>query len=857
MKLPKAYEPSHYESDIYALWEKAGAFVPKDDKSATPYSMVMPPPNANAGLHVGHASFMYADILARYHRLIGDSVLYLPGADHAGFETWVVYEKRLNEQGKTRFDFSREELYEQVWNFVEQNKTTFDSQFRMLGLSTDWNRFTFTLDDKVVNTAYRVFKKLWDDGLVYRGERIVNYCTHHGTSFSDIEVVYEEEKDKLYFTAYPLADGSGEVVVASSRPETKVGQSALMVNPNDKRYKHLIGAIVNQPLVPDVPIKIIADEYVDPEFGTGVVTVTPGHDPNDFEIARKHNLPVIELITHEGKMSDNVPSEFRGMTVMEARKAVAAALDKAGYLRKVEDYTHKVGKCYKCGTVIEPLVGEQWFVKMRPLADAAEKAIKDSKIAFYPKSKSHVLLNYLRDIRDWNISRQIAWGIPIPAFQNVDNPDDWIFDERVTEQTVTVENKTYRRDPDVFDTWFSSGQWPYVTLGYPDSDDFKRYYPNSVMETGTDLLYQWVARMIMLGIYVTGEIPFETVYMHGMIVDEKGQKMSKSKGNVVDVMQAISTYGADAVRMGLALGHTAGSNQPFGAPKFIAARNFANKLWNVSRYVEDKVGDNKINATPEAKSSADNWILSKLQQYSDLIASCLNNYRIGEAYDHLYHFIWDDFADWYIEGSKTELNLPLLLFVLESTLKIAHPFAPFVTEAIWQTLHSDDDSMLITSDWPKVPKADNNRAKEFEEVKTIVTEVRYIVTALQAQQLSLYFTDAPFIEENAELIKKLARLARVARVESGKGMHLTTTKQDAWLDIDISSAQGYIDKLTADRTARENSIARLTARLANKAYTENAPKEVVAETRHQLAEEKTLLTKLENELAQFRAAFGA
>lgn len=857
MKLPKAYEPNRYESDIYALWERAGAFVPKEDKSAKPYSMVMPPPNANAGLHVGHASFMYADILARYHRLVGDSVLYLPGADHAGFETWVVYEKKLNQEGKTRFDFSREELYQQVWDFVQQNKTTFDSQFRMLGLSTDWNRFTFTLDDKVVSTAYRVFKKLWDDGLVYRGERIVNYCTHHGTSFSDIEVVYEEEKGKLYYTAYPLADGSGEVVVASSRPETKVGQSALMVNPNDKRYKHLIGAIVNQPLVPDVPIKIIADDYVDPDFGTGVVTVTPGHDPNDFEIARKHDLPIIELITHEGLMSQNVPERFRGMTVMEARKAVAEALDEAGYLRKVEDYTHKVGKCYKCGTVIEPLVGEQWFVRMRPLADAAEKAIRAGKITFYPKTKASVLLNYLKDIRDWNISRQIAWGIPIPAFQNIDNPDDWIFDERVDEQLITVGNKTYRRDPDVFDTWFSSGQWPYVTLGWPDNDDFTRYYPNSVMETGTDLLYQWVARMIMLGLYVTGKEPFETVYMHGMIVDEKGQKMSKSKGNVVDVMEAINTYGADAVRMGLTLGHTAGSNQPFGAPKFVAARNFANKLWNIARYVEDKMGDEALTSRVEPNTAADHWVLSKLQQNADLISEHLNAYRIGEAYDALYHFVWDDVADWYIEGSKTNLNLPLLSFVLESILTIAHPFAPFVTEAIWQTLHSDDDTMLITGSWPQVPKADQKRAAEFEEIKTIVTEVRYIVTALQAQQPSLYFSDAPFIAENAELIRKLAKLARVAEVESGKGMHLTTTKHDAWLDIDISSAQGYIDKLTDDRTSREASISRLTARLANKAYTENAPKEIVAQTRQQLAEEKTLLEKLEKELSQFRSAFGA
>ncbi len=853
MNLPKTYEPAKYESDIYALWEQSGAFQPSDNRGAKPFSTIMPPPNANAGLHVGHATFMYPDIIARYRRLKGDSVLYLPGADHAGFETWVVYEKKLAAEGKTRFDFSREELYRQVWQFVQANKATFDSQFRMLGLSTDWTRFTFTLDDKVVKTAYSVFKRLWDDKLIYRGERIVNYCTFHGTSFSDIEVVYKEEVGKLYYTAFPLTDGSGELVVASVRPETKVGQAALMVNPNDERYKQYIGKEVNQPLVPNTPIKVIADDYVDPAFGTGVVTVTPGHDPNDFEIAKKNGLPIIELITYEGKMSDNVPEQFRGLTVLEARKAVADELEKGGFIRKVEDYTHKVGKCYKCGTDIEPLIRDQWFVSMKPLAEKAIKALDDGEITFYPATKKKAALNYLKGIKDWNISRQIAWGIPIPAYQNVEDPKDWIFNEDVSVETIEVDGKTYKRDPDVFDTWFSSGQWPYVTTGYPDGNDFEKFYPNTLMEVGTDLLYQWVSRMIMLGLYTTKQVPFKTVYMHGMVVDSKGQKMSKSKGNVVDIMGALQTYGSDGVRMGLCLGSTAGSNQPFADSKMLAGRNFANKLWNMARFVEDKLGDSKVEA-PEPQTIADHWVLSKLQHSERMISSALDSYKIGEAYDVLYHLVWDDIADWYLEASKVTTSPGVLKFVLESILKMAHPFAPFVTETIWQTIHGNDKSnLLISSEWPKVDqKVDNEAVEQFELLRGVVSEVRFITTALQVSKPSLYFRDAPFLTANAELVIKLGRLTKVQEVEDGKGMHLTQTPLDAWLDISNQSAHSYLRKLDDSKDEKTASIARLEARLNNKSYVKNAPAEVVDETKLQLESEKALLDKLKTEIATFQ-----
>ncbi|MBI3624371.1 valine--tRNA ligase [Candidatus Saccharibacteria bacterium] len=534
MKLPKTYEPDQYESDIYALWEKAEAFKPEDRGGKGRYSIVMPPPNANSNLHMGQElTFVLEDIVTRYQRMTGKATLLLPGADHAGFETWVVYERQLNRQGKTRFDYTREQLYQQVWDFVEANKSNFEVQLRAMGVSCDWSRFTFTLDGKVVKTAYRTFKKMWDEGLIYRGERIVNFCTFHGTSFSDIEVVHQEEKTKLWYIAYPLADGSGEVVIATTRPETKVGQAALMVNPKDKRYKHLIGKVVNQPLVPDVPIKIIGDEHVDAKFGTGVVTVTPGHDPNDFEVAVRHNLPIIELITHEGKLSRHVPAQFQGLTVLEARREVVKELEELGFIRKVEDYTHTIGKCYKCGTIIEPLIRDQWFVAMQPLAKPAIDSLRAGKITFYPKAKLEQCIAYLENIRDWNISRQIAWGIPIPAFQNIEQPDDWIYDERVNQATIKLKGKTYRRDPDVFDTWFSSGQWPFVTLDYPDGEDFKDFYPLNLMETGGEILYQWVCRMIMLGLYVTGQVPFQEVYVHGYVMAEDGSKMSKSTGNVV------------------------------------------------------------------------------------------------------------------------------------------------------------------------------------------------------------------------------------------------------------------------------------------------------------------------------------
>ena len=849
MKLPKVYEPSQYESDIYALWEKSQAFAPTGNGKG--YSIVVPPPNANGDLHLGHAlTLALQDVAVRYHRLKGDRTLFLPGADHAGFETWVVYERKLAQEGKSRFDLSREQLYEGVWNFVAQNRENFEGQFRRLGASVDWSHYTFTLDPKIVRRANATFKKMWDEGLIYRGERLVNFCTYHGTAFADIEVEYKEENGHLWYIRYPLTDGSGEVVVATTRPETMLGDTAVAVHPEDDRYKQFIGKTVKLPLT-HREIPILADEFVDRNFGTGAVKVTPAHDPNDFEVGKRHDLPFITVISHEGKITHDMPEAYHGLDVMAAREQVIHDLEEQGYLVKTEDHPHSVGHCYKCGTVIQPLLREQWFVDMQPLAQPAIEALKAGKVTFYPEGRKTQLLTYLENLNDWNISRQIAWGIPIPAFQNVDDPEDWLYDERTDQEVITVGDKTYRRDPDVFDTWFSSSSWPYATIDYPDGQDFKDFYPLSLMETGFDILMPWVSRMLMLGLYVTGEIPFKAVYLHGLILDEHGQKMSKSKGNVINPMQVIDEYGSDALRMGIISGRSAGDNQPFSTPKVIGARNFCNKLWNIARYIEGIIGDTYQPGEPKPRSAADHWILTKVQQSQEGIATHLENYRFSEAYETLYHFIWDDFADWYLEASKAEPNLPLLAYLLEARLILTHPCAPFLTETIWQTLGWEADSILAQRRWPSAPKADDAQAVQFDEIKAIVSEARFIIRALAASNVTLYYTTAPFLTDNAAIIKRLANLKDVSEVRDGTGINLVTTRHHAWLDIDQAAAQGYLKELEAKQQTQTDLIAQLEGRLQNKSYTERAPHQVVQQTREQLDEAKQLFANLQAEHERF------
>ena len=847
MKFAKNYEPNLYEDDIYALWEKSGAFTPTG-KGDT-YSIVMPPPNANANPHIGYAlTAALEDIAIRYQRLQGKRALLVPGADHAGFETQVVYEKHLAKEGKSRFDFTREELYANIWDFVAANRTNLETQIRRFGVSCDWNTFTFTLDEQVVQRAYKTFKKLWDDGLVYRGERLVNYCTFHGTAFADVEVEHKEEQGSLWEIRYPLSDGSGELVVATTRPETLFGDVAVAVHPEDERYQGFVGKTVRLPLTErDIPV--IADAFVDRNFGTGAVKITPAHDPNDYEVGERHDLPKITVIDHEGKLVD-VPEEFRGLDVKAGRKATVKALEEQGLLVSVTPHTHNVGHCYKCGTVIQPLLREQWFIDMQPLAQPALDKLRAGKITFYPDSKREQLIGYLENLRDWNISRQIAWGIPIPAFRNIDEEDDWIYDERVDQEFIEVDGKTYRRDPDVFDTWFSSSSWPYATLDYPENDELKDFYPLSLMETGGEILYPWVSRMIMLGLYVTGKVPFESVYIHGYVMAEDGSKMSKSVGNVVDPAPVIDQYGSDALRMGIIAGRSPAVNRGYDVRRVEEARNFANKLWNVSRFIAETVGDDPALGEAKPQTAADHWVLSKLQHFTDVIAADLEAYRFSEAYERLYHFVWDDVADWYIEASKVAPNKALLAYVLESVLTLAHPFAPFVTETIWQALNWRN-TLLINHHWPKPPKFQKAEAEAFEELQAIVTETRYIITALRASDVTLYYTDAPFISDNADLLRRLARLSRVTQVSDGDGIHLTSTKSRCWLDIDTLSAQAYTAELAGKITAQEKAIAGLETRLANKAYTDKAPRSIVEQTKQQLAEANTALETLQREHERF------
>jgi valyl-tRNA synthetase len=844
VKLSKAYEPKDYEPEIYALWEASGAFAPSGQ--GEPYSIVMPPPNANGNLHVGHAYMIpIEDILARYHRMRGYDTVWIPGADHAGFETWVVFEKTLEREGKSRFDFSRDELYQMTWDFVAQNRHNMELQLRALGASCDWGALVFTLDPKVISTVYQTFKKLWDDGLVYRGERIVNYCTVHQTSFADIEIVFKEENSHLWQIAYPLSDGKGEIVVATTRPETMLGDVAVAVHPDDKRYAKLVGKTVKLPLT-DREIPIIADEAVEQEFGTGAVKVTPAHDPLDFEIGQRHQLENITIIDRDGLITDAAPAKYRGLTIDISREDVIKDLQQQGYLRKTEHYKHQVPHCYKCDSVIQPLLMKQWFLNVKPLAERAKQAIRDHQIKFVPEQKGRELVRYYDELRDWNISRQIPWGIPIPAFQNVDNPDDWIFDTRVDQAEITVDGKTYRRDEDTFDTWFSSGQWPIITTDYLTQGELARFYPTSVMETGVDILRPWVSRMVMFGLYITDKVPFRDVFFHGLVLDEHGVKMSKSKGNVINPMGIIDEYGSDALRIGIVMNRSAGQAQAFSIASVVAGRNFCNKLWNIARFIESKEGSTD-SETAGANNLADHWILRQLDNARKTVDKHIKNYRFAEAVETIYHTVWDDLADWFIEASKTNARPEFLRHVLDITLRLTHSFAPFVTETIWTTLH-DDNTLVISQQWPTALSYNKSKAAEFDQIKELVSNIRLVTTELPAGKYDLTYEHEPLINDNSDLIAALTGLKSVRPTKRGRGMRLATINHTAWLDIDEQLLYEHQTRLETRLAAVREEIANLEKRLASGGYVAQAPKHLVEETKRQLDEKRAIETRLMIEL---------
>jgi len=845
MQLAKQYTPNDYEPNVYAMWEASGALAPTG--IGKPYSVIMPPPNANGNLHIGHALDMnLKDILVRYHRMKGDDAVFIPGADHAGFETWVVYEKELEKQGKSRFDFSREQLYSQVWNFVQEKRGNMELQLRALGVSASWQHQVFTLDDKVIKTVYDTFKKLWDDDLIYRGEKIVNYCTKHQTSFADIEVEHKNEKGKLWHIAYPTLDKIGEIVVATTRPETMLGDVAVAVHPDDERYKHLIGTRILLPIT-NQEIPIIADEYVDMTYGTGAVKITPAHDPNDFDMAERHHLPLKQIISPQGTMI-NVPPQFMNITPQEARKRVLNALDALELRRGETTIEHAVGHCYKCGSVIEPMVKEQWFIKMQPLAQPAIKALEQGEITFYPASKRKELIAYLEQLKDWNISRQIPWGIPIPAFVNEHDSSDWIFDTRTNEQKIVVNNTTYIREEDTFDTWFSSAQWPYITTDYLDGGELAKYFPTSLMETGMDIMRAWVSRMIMLSLYRTGKVPFKDVYLHGMVNDEHNQKMSKSKGNVINPIDLVAEFGSDAMRMGIISGRAPAQHQAFNRGAVIAGRNFCNKLWNIARFVEAQIGDNHVIVDLEPKTPADHWIIRQLNDAANNVAVRLEQYRFSEAADTVYHTIWDDVADWYIESSKTAINRPLLSWVLATSLQIAHPFAPFVTETIWQTLNYTT-GILMREAWPTPEKYNPIKAEQFERIKELVTEGRWVIAELPGnKKYRLFFGNDSLIEENTATIQHLMRLTTVEHTEQPSGLRLAVANREAWLDVDNETLYQHQTELEVRLAEARQKRDGLQKRLDNPTYLEKAPAHLVEETREQLTEQEQLINRFIAEL---------
>jgi len=699
--MDKVYNHKGVEDEIYSRWEEKGYFHPEIHASGKPFTIVLPPPNANAPLHFGHALMSVEDILIRYHRMKGEAALFLPGADHAGFETQYVFEKNLQKTGKSRFDYSREELYDMIWEHVQKSRGHMEGQLKKLGFSLDWSRKKFTLDPDIVKLVYQVFKKMHDEGLVYRDYRLVNYCTFDGTSFSDLEVVYEERKDPLYYIKY------GDLVLATTRPETKFGDTGVAIHPGDARYQEYIGKEIEiETVLGPATIKVVSDESVDPEFGTGVVKVTPAHDFTDYETGKRHNLPLKQVIGFDGKMNEHA-GKFAGMYGKQARKAIVDEMQRKGLIEKIDDnYTHRVALCYKCKNVLEPLPLEQWFIKVKPLTEKAITAVKEGKIKIHPANFETHYFQWLENLRDWNISRQTVWGMRIPAWKHA-KTGEWV----VTEGEAPT-GDDWVQDSDTFDTWFSSGQWPIVTLKTTKEGDFEKYYPTSVMETGYDILRAWVSRMVMLGMYITNEVPFTHVVLHGLVNDPLGKKMSKSKGNVVDPLELVEQYGADAVRFALVYGNATGNDQALSYPKLDAARKFTNKLWNMGRFLEmmrqreyasvdSRLADldELLQLTPDPQSKKR---IEAVREVSQEITTYLEKYQFNLASERLYEFIWHEFADIYIEEVK-ESHDETAFFVLQSLyavlLKLLHPFMPFVTEEIYQKLPGHKESIMIES-WP-------------------------------------------------------------------------------------------------------------------------------------------------------------
>ena len=845
-ELAKAYEPKEVEDRIYDFWMKGKYFHAEVDPKKKPYTIVIPPPNITGQLHLGHAmDETLQDTLIRWRRMQGYSALWLPGTDHASIATEAKIVEAMRKEGITKEEIGREKFLERAWAWKDQYGGRIVEQLKKLGSSCDWDRLRFTMDEGCNKAVNHVFKKLYDKGLIYRGERIINWCPHCKTSISDAEVVFEEKEGSFWHLRYPLSDGSGYIELATTRPETMLGDTAVAVHPDDERYKALVGKTVILPLV-NKEIPIIADSYVEQDFGTGVVKITPAHDPNDFEVGLRHNLPVINVMDDGGVINEN-GGKYAGMPALEARKQIVKDLDEAGFLIKIEPIKHNVGTCYRCGTVVEPRVSTQWFVKMEPLAKPAIDAVKDGDIRFIPERMDKVYYNWMENIKDWCISRQLWWGHQIPAWYC--ECGETIVSETVPTVCPKCGGTHLTRDPDTLDTWFSSALWPFSTLGWPDNtEELKYFYPTNTLVTGYDIIFFWVARMIFSGLEHMGEVPFNTVFFHGLIRDAQGRKMSKSLGNGVDPLDVISVYGADALRFTLVTGNSPGNDLRFSEEKVSASRNFANKIWNAARFILMNIEGKDIDcALPKKLYTSDKWILNRFNNVTAAVTENLEKFELGMAVSKLYDFIWDDFCDWYIELAKIRMNgadeesadsaRRVLVWTMSNTLKLLHPFMPYITEEIWQTLPHDGEALIVAK-WPEYDEALSfpQEAKDLENVMALIRAIRTRRNEMNVPPSKKAHTyidtahPAPY-EEASEFI---ARLAYGSKVEIGTGFDVqgavTAVTDDAKALLpmdDLVDKAAETARLNKELANAQKQLDTVKAKLANEKFTSKAPQNVI------------------------------
>ena len=877
-ELPKVYEPREVEGRVYEMWEKNGCFEGRRDPDKRPFTIVMPPPNVTGQLHMGHAmDCTLQDILIRFKRMQGDAALWVPGTDHAGIATQIKVEEELRKsEGLTRYDLGREKFLERVWDWKHKFGNRIVEQQKKLGASCDWSRARFTMDEGLSNAVRHVFVSLYNKGLIYKGSRIINWCPHCVTALSDAEVEYKEKPGHLWHIRYPIAGEEGRyVTVATTRPETMLGDTGVAVNPEDGRYRDIVGKKCILPLV-NKEIPIVADAYVDMEFGTGCVKMTPAHDPNDFEVGLRHNLESIRVLDDNGKVVEGY-GRYSGMDRYEARKAIVADLEEQGYLVKVEEHTHNVGTCYRCGTDVEPIISAQWFVKMEPLAREALRVVNDGEVKFVPDRFSKIYTNWMENVHDWCISRQLWWGHQIPVWYCADCGKMTCTRED-PEACQHCGSPNLTRDPDVLDTWFSSALWPFSTLGWPNesSEDFKYFYPTDVLVTGYDIIFFWVARMIFSACEHTGKPPFHTVFIHGLVRDDKGRKMSKSLGNGIDPLEMADQYGADALRFNLITGNSPGNDMRFYTERCEAMRNFANKIWNASRFLMMNLTIDRCEL-PGRLELEDKWILSKLNSVIPEVTENMERYELGVAAQKVYDFIWDSYCDWYIELTKTRLQgededsklraQQVLCYVLTETLKLLHPFMPFITEEIWQALpHSGDYLML--QQWPQ-HRAELDFPEEEKAMELIMDAIRGVrarraemnVPPSKKAQLTVSTLERAVFEQGIPFFKRLAYASDVT-VEgvadagsddamTAQGM-VTVTTHAARLFmplaelVDLEKEKARIEKELKKNRAE---LDKLEAKLGNPGFVNKAPAHVVEAEQDRAEKLRALLAKLEESAA--------